>query len=322
MKDFFTLEEITNKTGLSKSRLRYIEARFPITINRRLFAPDGQLYSLDQIKEFKNINQLIDDNDTRLYDYIKKNSQSKKGKIIAFASGKGGVGKTSLSINLSLLALKFGYKIAYIDGDLGMADSHILLGINPNHTIHNLFTDGLSLNEIIIKTPFGLDFIAGGNGLGDLTFLNDRLLNILSEEFKLLQTQYDYIFIDSPAGVGKAVYNWINASNDLIIVTTPSPTSLLDAYGLIKILSEKTSINSIYVIVNLVKNSQEGKQTFHSLNSCTNKFLNRSLLFLGSIHKNTKFEHSIYTRKPFVVNNKKSIILTDLIQIIKKYLKK
>jgi DNA-binding transcriptional MerR regulator len=183
MNHYLTLREVTEKTGLPKSRLRYIEARFPVSINRRLFDSEGRFYSPNQLKTFRQIDRLLQNNNgSVLNELIQRNHAARRGRIITFTSGKGGVGKTSLSVNLSLLAQSRGFRTALLDGDLGMADAHALLGMRPSKNISNLFTEHIRLKEVMLETYGGLRFVPGCSGEFNIANLDDRCLNLLAEE--------------------------------------------------------------------------------------------------------------------------------------------
>lgn len=296
MNNFYTLNEISEKTGLASSRLKYIEARFPSMINRQLFNSDQKLYNPNSIEQFKNIENSIINN---------LNISNDSGKIIVFASGKGGVGKTSLSVNLTAISAK-KHKSILIDGDLGMANAHILLGLKPLKNISNLFSESLSINDIIINTKYDFDFISSGSGISELANLSVKNLNYLSDQFYLLKNKYKNIIIDCGAGIGKPVLNWVVSSDLFVVVTTPASTALLDVYGLIKVSLEKGYLGKILVIVNMVSSQLEGQKVFDNLNNCVKKFLNFELSFLGSIRKDLIFDKSLMATIPVILNNSSS----------------
>jgi len=308
----FTLNETIELTGLTKSRIRYLEARCPGILNRSLFSPYNDRYSPSQIKEFKQLNVSIDS-----ADYIGE-KVDKKQKIIVFASGKGGVGKTSLSVNLSIIGASKTNDTVFFDGDLGMADAHILLGVKNSKSLTNLFNNGDSLKELIVKTHFDLGFISGGNGCMELADLDDLSLIRLKEQLSFLQKDHDYLIIDSPAGIGKGVLSFIAFADELVVVVTPAPSSMLDSYGLIKSVLLKGFKGEIKVITNMVASQQAGLEAFVALDNCANKFLDAKLTYLGAVRKDMSFERALIKRIPLFVMNEFSLASKNMKRIADK----
>ena len=297
--EYLSIDDITLKTGISKSRIRYIEARFPSLIHRQLFSHQGSFYSSKNLQIIKHLNTLITANDPSLEEIEKKSLSTKKGKILTFASGKGGVGKTTLSVNLSLLLAKQKKKVVLIDGDLGMANAHVYLGMRSNHNLASLFSKGESLKDILSETPYGFQFLSSGGGDYDLANLGEHHLDLLGQEMIHLKKEKDFLIIDSPAGLGKTVFSWIGAANELIVITTPSKTALLDAYGLIKVSREKNFSGPIRMIINMVNSEEQGKAIFTHLHECSSRFLQCPLSFLGTVLKDEDFESALKTSRPF-----------------------
>lgn len=321
MEKYYTIAETSALTGITRSRLRYIEARFPHSVNRLSFSEDGQFYAKNQLDTFKTIDSLISSNSPSLYSLMKDNSAIKSARFITIASGKGGVGKTSICVNLALLAAKTGFKTILIDGDCGMADAHALLGIRPKKDISALIEEESTVDDVIINTFYNLKFIAGGNGTFDLANLSQKNLIILENKFKALKQRFQFVLIDSPAGIGKTVLKWVGAGNELIVVTTPSPTALLDAYGLIKVSIEKGFISSAKVIVNMTTSKAQGEQTFQTLNQCSKKFLGFPLEYLGSVRRDPKVEQALLAKTPLALNENYNGAISNLNEISKNIFK-
>ena len=156
-------------------------------------------------------------------------------RIITVTSGKGGVGKTNITTNLSLHLAAMGFNPCILDADLGLANINILLGINPEHTLKDVINNNFKLSDIIIKDYNGIDIIPGSSGIEDMANIGQGSLDKLIESFSPINA-YDFLFIDTAAGISSDIISFCLASNEIIIVITPEPTSLTDAYALLKVL--------------------------------------------------------------------------------------
>ena len=240
--------------------------------------------------------------------------------FFAFASGKGGVGKTTLCVNLALWVSLRKQKILLVDGDLGMADAHTLLGMNPQRNIASVLTSENSLKDAVIPVHTNLHFISGGSGLSSLASLSPDRLMRLRDSLDTLPELYDAVFIDCAAGIGNSVLSWISGAHSLMLVVTPSATSLLDAYGLVKVCLERGFRGGIHVISNMASSQAEAEMSFTHLNSCSIKFLKKELIYLGGIRKDQKIEKALLQRNPFILNKENSPALENFSRIGEKIL--
>ena len=235
--------------------------------------------------------------------------------FFAFASGKGGVGKTTLCVNLALWVSLLKYRVLLVDGDLGMADAHTLLGLNPERNIASILTSENSLKDALIPVSPDLDFISGGSGLASLASLSPDRLMRLRDSIDTLPKFYDAVFIDCAAGIGDSVLSWISSSHSLMLVVTPSATSLLDAYGLIKVSLERGFQGDIHVLSNMASNQAEAEMSFTHLNSCSIKFLKKELIYMGGVKRDMRIEKALLQRNPFILNKETSPALENLSKI-------
>jgi flagellar biosynthesis protein FlhG len=313
-----SVEDLCEKTGLSKARLRYLEARFPSHIQRRLFDPEGRFYSESHIHALQQL-----DVSTREFTPTKPQALKTSGipgKLLVFASGKGGVGKTSLAVNLCVAASLQGRLVTLVDGDLGMANAHILLGNillghSPKKNLSHLLFENTPLQDILVQTPQGLHFLPGGGGVWELAYLNEKQMSLLSDAINTLRTQTPFVIIDAPAGIGPSVLGWVLSATELVLVTNPTKTALLDAYGLIKVALEKGYEGPIRVIVNQVQSASQGEKIFQHLNQCAQRFLKYSLSHLGSVRKDLRFERAQNSGIPLMLHSEHAsthTILTHL----------
>lgn len=225
-------------------------------------------------------------------------------RIIAVTSGKGGVGKTNFSVNLAISYAKINKKVILLDADLGLANVSIVLGMMPKYTISDVINGDKSIKEVVLNTKYGIDFIAGANGISELANLNKEEKEYFASE--ILNLSYaDLIIIDTGAGISNSVTSFTRIANEVIVVTTPEPTSLTDAYGIIKSIAKDSDAHDkkIYLTVNMVTKREIGEETFKKLHKITKDFLNIDLEYLGSIFYDEGVKDSVYKQNPFVTLN-------------------
>ena len=213
--------------------------------------------------------------------------------IISITGGKGGVGKTVSSIHLAIITARLGYKTLLIDGDMGLANIDIVLGIHPKYNISDVIEKDLSFEDVIVKNQFGVDIIPSGSGIQELTSISYVNKLQLLDKIEELETQYDYIYVDTAAGISDNVVFFNGCSDTCIIVVTAEPHSIADAYSSIKVISSKFKKKDFYVIVNMVDSESEGDMVFTRLNSVSQKFLGFSLLHLGSVPRDPQLQQAI-----------------------------
>ena len=219
---------------------------------------------------------------------------------IAISSGKGGVGKTTIAVNLALSLSNQGKRTLLLDADLGMANSHILLGINPQKTLDDFINGGLDLNKILLKINNKLDFISGGSAIHNLLNLDSSVRYKIINNFSTLKKNYDTMLIDVGAGAEASSLTFMAASKKVIVVLVSEPTSFIDAYSLIKSANIDHKLNNFGVFVNMARSEFQAKANFEKFRSISNKFLDVNLTYLGSLNNSQKIKDSISSRKPVV----------------------
>lgn len=239
-----------------------------------------------------------------LRNIIKKQNQKEVGnaRVIAVTSGKGGVGKSSVSINLALQFTKMGKKVIILDADFGLANIEVMFGVIPKFNLSDLMFKGKELPEIITEGPEGVGFISGGSGIAKLVNLDKeqvkRLVNKLSE----LETLADIIIIDTGAGISPTVMEFLVACPETVIVTTPEPTSITDSYALLKALSMHENFraeeSNVKMIANRVSTENEGRNLYEKLSMVVQKFLNIQIEFLGIIPQDNNIVKAVMKQKP------------------------
>lgn len=222
-----------------------------------------------------------------------------KFKVITVSSGKGGVGKTNLVINLASLLSSKGLRVAILDADFGMANVDILYGIKSRYSIYDLLYKGKTINEVITSTSDGVMIIPGGSGIRELVDLSEENKHRLVEEFSKLEN-IDILLVDTGAGLSSTVLNFIEVADEVVIITNSEPTALTDAYGLIKVIIKYNLTTNINVVINRVRNIKDARETFDKLDKTVTAFLGRYLKYLGFIVEDNKVGQAVREQKPFV----------------------
>ena len=225
---------------------------------------------------------------------------------IAIASGKGGVGKTTIAVNLSLSLALQNKDTLLLDADLGMANSHILLGINPKLSLEDFISGKSKLDDVIASTKEKLKFVSGGNALNNLLNLSDLERHKIIQSFDNLSKKPDFMFVDIGAGAEASSMSFMAAANKVLIVLTGEPTSFIDAYSLIKVAFIDYKMDNFGVIINMAASAIQAKLNFDKFQSITQRFLDVNLNFIGHVPSSLRIKNSIISRSPIVSNNKNS----------------
>ena len=224
-------------------------------------------------------------------------------KTIAIASGKGGVGKTTIAVNLSLALTKQNKNTLLLDADLGMANSHILLGINPKYSLEDFVSGNTLLDSVITTTKDKLKFVSGGSAINHLLNLSDLERHKIIQSFGNIKNKPEYMLIDVGAGAESSSLTFMASADRVIIVVTAEPTSFIDAYGLIKTSFLDYKMNNFGVIVNMAHSQIQAKLNFDKFRAITQKFLDVNLKFIGGVCSSQRIKNSIISRKPIMSGN-------------------
>ncbi len=223
-------------------------------------------------------------------------------RVITVTSGKGGVGKSSTTINLALHFKKQGQRVIILDADFGLANIEIMFGTVPKHNFCDLIYQGKSITEIITWGPGDVGFISGGSGIAGLSNLGREYLTYIIQNLAQLDAIADVIIIDTGAGISDAVLEFLVASGEILLITTPEPTSITDSYSLLKALNRHPRFSrensQIKVITNRVENEEEGKILFAKLNTVVSRFLGLPLEYLGAIPQDKHLSQAVMQQKP------------------------
>jgi flagellar biosynthesis protein FlhG len=227
---------------------------------------------------------------------------SHHSEVICVASGKGGVGKTLFSINMAIESAMLGKKTLILDGDLGLANVHIMTGIYPEYDLMDVVSGKKPIAEVVIEGPGGIHIIPGASGMFQLSNLSHAKRQNLVDQLNALEQQYDVIIIDAEAGMGHNVFKFLGMADRVVIVTTPDLTALSDAYAIIKVIFTKKTNNDIGVVVNRVRSVNEGDAIYKKISMAALKFLGIAIRDYGFIYEDAlTVKESIQTRKPIAI---------------------
>ncbi len=231
----------------------------------------------------------------------KSKKSTRQTRVIAVTSGKGGVGKSNFALNFALSLTEQNKKVLILDVDLGFANIDVLLGRSPEESIASLIEKDLSIWDIIEEGPRGLQFISGGAGFDEMFHLDDTKIDKLFHEMSQLQRTVDYIILDTGAGLSYENMRFILAADDVILVTTPEPTSITDAYSVVKMVQAKDPNVKMSLVVNQCTSENEANQTAENFKHVTTKFLNKEIGLLGSIPQDGVVPTAVKRQVPFVM---------------------
>ncbi len=209
-------------------------------------------------------------------------------RVIAVTGGKGGIGKTSISINLSMALAEAGSSVLLMDADLGLANIDIMLNLKPQKDLHGVIKGDYPLQDIILKGPCGLDIIPAASGIGKMANLSLAEQAELIHAFSDLETDIDTLVVDTAAGISSSVLSFAKASSEIFVVICDEPASIADAYALMKVMSQEHDVKSFKVIANRVKDAPSAQKLYSRLANVADLYLNISLGYLGHIPEDEK----------------------------------
>ena len=244
---------------------------------------------MDQAEQLRNI--------------IKANNvQRPVARVITVTSGKGGVGKSNTAINLAIQFRKMGQRVIILDADFGLANIEIMFGTVPRHNFCDLIYQGKNIKEIITWGPMEVGFISGGSGIAGLSNLSREYLTYIIQSLAELDAIADIVIVDTGAGISDAVLEFLVASGEILVVTTPEPTSITDSYSLLKALKRhprfSESASQVKVIANKVDSQNEGQALFNKLNSVVARYLKLPITYLGAVPQDNQLSKAVMQQMP------------------------
>ncbi|WP_425325709.1 MinD/ParA family protein [Piscirickettsia salmonis] len=225
---------------------------------------------------------------------------NKPTQVIAVTGGKGGVGKTNISVNLSIALARQGQSVMLLDADLGLANVDVLLGIHPKYNLVDVLEGSCGLDDIIVEGPAGVKIIPSASGLQKMSELSLREHASLVQAFNHLTASLDILVVDTAAGISDTVVSFARASHEVIIVVCDEPTSITDAYALIKLLSTEYNMRRFRILANMVKNTQQGEKLFEKMIAVTDRFLDVMLQYAGALPFDPYIKKSVQKQKAVI----------------------
>ena len=242
-------------------------------------------------------------------------------RTITITSGKGGVGKTSVTVNLAIALSRMGLRVVILDVDFGLANIDLLFGITPKYTLVDLIRDEKNIFEVLTDGPNNIKFLSGGSGVEELIHLDRKQLRKFVGNIALLDKLYDVILIDTGAGLSQHVMSFVMAADEVVLVTTPEPTSMTDAYALVKMVSRRDRKKRIHILVNKAESVKEAEEIANKLSVVSEKFLSLKLLKLGYILYDDTVTKSVKMQKPFCISHPKSQAAKNIMEVAENLLK-
>ena len=231
----------------------------------------------------------------------KNQNNSNTARVLTVTSGKGGVGKSNVSVNLAVQLRKAGKRVIIFDADFGLANVEVMFGAIPQYNLSDLIYQGKSIKEIITPGPMDIGFISGGSGILGLNNLYREQIMYLVKSIGELNELADYIIIDTGAGISDHVLEFVVASPEVLLIATPEPSSLTDSYSLLKALFKNPGFNpdktTVQVIANKVHSAEDAQNVYDKLNSVVAQFLHGSLNYLGMIPQDATLEKAVRQQK-------------------------
>lgn len=239
---------------------------------------------------------------------IKASNQNRPiARVITVTSGKGGVGKSNTAINLAIQFRKMGKRVIILDADFGLANIEIMFGAVPKHNLCDLIYQGKNIREIITWGPMEVGFISGGSGIAGMSNLSRDYLSYIIQNLVELDAIADIIIVDTGAGIADAVLEFLVASGEILLVTTPEPTSITDSYSLLKALYRhprfREDVTKVKMISNRVEKETEGLALFNKLNAVVARYLKIPMTYLGSVPQDTQLTKAVMQQMPVSMQN-------------------
>jgi flagellar biosynthesis protein FlhG len=230
-----------------------------------------------------------------------RRSAARQSWTVAVTSGKGGVGKTSVAVNLALAWAQTGQRTCLLDGDLGLANVDVLLNLHPRHSLRDVVAGTKTLSEVVVDGPAGLQVIPAASGIEALANLTGAARRALVQSFEALGSLGELTVLDTGAGISRTVLSLVLAVDEVLLVTTPEPTALTDAYAMVKVVTQRRPELPIHLVVNLVDHVGQAREIHGHLDQITRRFLQRELPLAGWIPRDACVERAVREQRPLTI---------------------
>jgi len=251
---------------------------------------------------------------------LKAHASGREGKVISIISGKGGVGKSNFALNFALALIREGKKVLVIDLDIGMGNIDVLLGIHSKYSIKHLFEQDMPLEDLIEQGPEGLEYISGGSSLGSLLEMDESKRSRFFTQFEIVSKSYDYVLFDMGAGATRDSIYFILASDICVLISTPEPTALTDAYGMIKYIVNNYGEMPINIVMNRALSVKIGYKALKGLQDVSKQFLDTDLFALGVLPEDATVQKAVMRQTPYLIHKENAAVSTAVRNIASSFL--
>jgi flagellar biosynthesis protein FlhG len=259
----------------------------------------------DQAENLRQMIQKSREQASHIKDFYKspiiKHNMTSKARVIAVTSGKGGVGKTNFTVNLALALANIKKRVLIIDADLGMANVDVIFGCETKYSLLNLLQEEIKLDDIITEGPQGIKFMSGGSGIYDLANLDEVKIQSIINKITLCDKLADVILLDTGAGINRNVLNFVLAADEVILVTTPEPTSMTDAYAMMKAYISHNGTAPLKLVINRVMEAGEGQTVVNKLTQTALRFLELRVDSLGFVYEDMNLVKAVKRQQPLLL---------------------
>lgn len=270
------------------------------------------------IDQTRKLREMVKQNNSPSYrrnnsarSLLKKKNHGSTCRSIAVTSGKGGVGKSNISISMAVALARLNKKVAILDGDFGLANIHILLGLIPRFNLSHVVQNECSVKDIICKGPGNISIVPGASGLLSMATMETMQLQLLLRELSHVESEFDYLLIDGGAGIGRNSIQLNCVADTILLIITPEPTSLADAYATAKILLSK-GITDIFVLVNMAQSDAEGQDIFNKLKTLVKNFLHFDITLLGILPYDKNISRCVRRQKNILIEKEQSLFASRI----------
>jgi flagellar biosynthesis protein FlhG len=305
------IAEVTRRTGIEASRILFFEREFSDLLGRAPGRSDLTRFSEAEIAAIQRMHQLAVV-ERRPLDEVRRMlsaggmAAASAPHVLTVTSGKGGVGKTTVALNLAVALAGGGRKVVLFDADFGLANVHVLAGINPRATLVEFLNGSLPMADLLMPGPGGIRVVCGGSGISGMADLDAKQMTRVGRELLLAAAGCDVVVVDTAAGASRGVLHFLQMADSIVVVATPNLASTLDAYSLIKLAHQEGIRSPLHLLVNLAESEEEGASVYERVSSCAARFLGRAPAHLGSIVRDPIVEQAARQRSPLVLAHPRS----------------
>lgn len=232
-----------------------------------------------------------------LRQFVQKNREL--ARIIAVTSGKGGVGKTNTSVNLAIALAAKGHRVVLLDADLGLANAEVLMGLNSVYNIQHVADGERSMSEILVKGPGGIAVVPGSSGMSKIADLSETARKNIMAGLEEIQNRADFIIIDTMAGIGRSAVAFVVAADEVLLVSTPEPSSIVDAYAMLKTIYQRREGAIVRLVANMVVNKKQASYVYDKLSAVSQQYLGRKMSYLGMIPRDVHVSQAVMQSTPY-----------------------